>query len=151
MIATGFDNGDRVVLTEKAELYNQHGKVIAHVTGNFDTQKQYEVQLDNGRNVKVSGGFLIDESSVLDENAEIKNLIELITSQLPKNKVEELEINFKYLRECLKSKNKSRFDQQYNYILEELKIADENKFITEESRKPITISLDKLKYWLKNH
>jgi len=151
MIATGFDKGDRVVLTEKAELPNEHGKVIARVTGNFDTQKQYEVQLDNGRYVKISGGFLIDESSLLDENVEIKNFIELITSRLPKNKVEELEINLKHLRECLKSKNKSRFEQQYNYILEELKIAVENKFITEESRKPITFSLEKLKYWLKNH
>ncbi|MDZ8109321.1 MAG: hypothetical protein RM338_27345 [Nostoc sp. DedQUE12a] len=151
MITTGFDNGDRVIVTEKGELHNQHGKIIARVTGDFDTQKQYQVQLDNGRNVKISGRFLTDESSVLDENAEIKNLLELITSRLPINKVEELEINLKHLRECLKSKNKSRFDQQYNYILEELKIAVENKFITEESKKPINISLDKLKYWLKKH
>lgn len=151
MITTGFDKGDRVVLTEKAEIPNKHGKVIARVTGNFDTQKQYEVQLDNGRNVKISGRFLTDESSVLDENVEIKNLIELITSRLPKNKVEELEINLRHLRECLNSKNKLRFEQQYNYILEDLKIAVENKFITEESRKPINISLDKLKYWLKKH
>ncbi|MBD2677025.1 MULTISPECIES: hypothetical protein [Nostoc] len=75
MITTGFDNGDRVIVTEKGELHNQHGKIIAHVSDYFDVQKQYQVQLDNGRNVKISGRFLTDESSVLDENAEIKNLL----------------------------------------------------------------------------
>ncbi|WP_414570117.1 hypothetical protein [Nostoc sp. CCY 9925] len=144
-----FDNGDRVVVTEKGENCNRHGKVIAHVTGDFNFQQQYQIQLDDGIQVKISGRFLTDESSSLDEKTEIKNLLKLITSRLPKNKIEELDINLKHLIESLKSKNKSIFDQQYNYISQELQRAVKHKTITEESIKPINTSFEKLKYWLK--
>ncbi|MFN6496780.1 MAG: hypothetical protein RMX65_007190 [Nostoc sp. DedQUE01] len=144
-----FDNGDRVVVTEKGENCNRHGKVIAYVTGDFNFQQQYQIQLDDGIQVKISGRFLTDESSSLDEKTEIKNLLKLITSRLPKNKIEELDINLKHLIESLKYKNKSIFDQQYNYISQELQRAVKHKTITEESINPINTSFEKLKYWLK--
>ncbi len=148
MMTWYFNDGDRVVVTE-GEFQYQHGRVIAHVTGDLDLQKQYQVLLDIGRNVQISGRILRDESSSLDEKTEVKNLLELITSRLPKNKVEELVNNLRQLSESLKSKNKSIFDQQHNYILQELQRAVKDRTITEESIKPIITSFEKLKYWLK--
>ncbi len=148
MMTRDFYKGDRVVVVE-GEFQPHHGKVIDDVTGDFNGQRQYQVQLDDNGNEQISGMFLRDESLILDENDEIKNLLELITSPLPKNKVEELGNNLKQLSESLKSKNKSIFDQQHSYILQELQRAVKDKTITEESIKPITTSFEKLKYWLK--
>lgn len=148
MMTRDFYKGDRVVVVEGKFQY-QHGKVIADVTGDFNGQRQYQVQLDDNGNEQISGLYLRDESSSLDEKTEIKNLLELIKSRLPKNKVEELGNNLKQLSESLKSKNKSIFDQQYNYISQELQRAVKHKTITEESINPINTSFEKLKYWLK--
>jgi hypothetical protein len=142
--------GDRVIVQEEPHK-GQHGKVTAHVTGDFALQKQYQVKLDNGTTLQLSGNCLQDESLTLNEKDEIANISEQfkkLDSTIPRNIQQELRTHLRYLEESLKPKNKSKFDQQYHYISTELTIGSENGTVTKEVSENIMLSLEKLKYLL---
>lgn len=147
---TDFNKGDRVVIVD-GDFKGQHGTVIDNKTGFANLQTQSEVKLDNGNSAKIPDRHLKHESSVLSVDAEITNLsnqIERVASQLPGNIREELRTHLGYLRESLRSKDKSRFYQQSSYISSELIIGVQNGSIKEESKKNIINSLKKLENWL---
>ncbi|MEH1967640.1 hypothetical protein [Nostoc sp.] len=145
----GYHTNSRVVVKD-GTYRDQHGKVTKDITGILDLQKRYEIKLDEGITVELTGSSLqlenLTQNQINHEVVNLKNQVSQIASKLPEKMGTELPNHLGYLHDALISRNQSRFSTEYSYITGELARAFEGKYVTQQWYETTKIGLEKLKH-----
>ncbi|KAB8333233.1 hypothetical protein SD80_015395 [Scytonema tolypothrichoides VB-61278] len=143
---SNFEKNVRVVVI-RGEHCNNHGKVIGETIYGF-LSREIPVELDEYGKVNIPEGDLDEENLTPDEvTAEIKyvsNQVERVASQLPGEMGKELPNHLRFLGDALMSKDKPKADDEYTYVVKNLKRASENGSVPQDWWETVRISFDKI-------
>ena len=143
---SNFEKNVRVVVI-RGEYCNRHGKVIGETIYGF-LNREIPVELDEYGKANIPEGDLDEENLTPDEvRAEIKkvsNQVERVASQLPGEMGKELPNHLRFLGDALMSKDKRKADDEYTYVVNNLKRASENGSVPQDWGESIRISLEKI-------